>query len=332
MPVGRFVPWDYSLSNGFITPACNAFTYMSQPFVSGFVVTARNSQKGTTENYQGAFAKGVVEMVAANALDGVDRSGRITLFPSLNWDKGIARVNQGPIIQSNTRFDRGMAPEEPFSHLSFGLRMDDRDGKFTALDNTITNMHAALPGGCSGAGCDAVLLGTQKLLYGRLLAGKDRGVDSASLPVKLLMQRFESASWVINEEDDCSQLSLANNGFDPLPAVEPKDPERKIGFNGVTASYEVTGKIPPLLTKPYSSSLMLSGQSVPSVSAKAKQGEIVLHFGAPNVAVRIPYKVDLANQPSQPLWLSDPVTLQGEARFGSSRGNDRIIYRREVLH
>ncbi|HHQ4642318.1 TPA: DUF6701 domain-containing protein [Aeromonas veronii] len=336
LPVGRFVPWDYSLSNGFITPACNAFTYMSQPFVSGFVVTARNSQKGTTENYQGAFAKGVVEMVAANALDGVDRSGRITLFPSLNWDKGIARVNQGPIIQSNTRFDRGIAPEEPFSHLSFGLRMDDRDGKFTALDNTITNMHAALPGVCSGAGCDAVLLGTQKLLYGRLLAGKDRGVDSASLPVKLLMQRFESASWVINEEDDCSQLSLANNGFDPLPAVEPKDPERKIGFNGVTASYEVTGKIPPLLTKPYSSSLMLSGQSVPSVSAKAKQGEIVLHFGAPNVAVRIPYKVELAKQPSQPLWLSDPTSandgnLQGEAIFGSSRGNDRIIYRREVL-
>lgn len=49
MPVGRFVPWDYSLSNGFITPACNAFTYMSQPFASGFVLTARNLQKGTTE-------------------------------------------------------------------------------------------------------------------------------------------------------------------------------------------------------------------------------------------------------------------------------------------
>ncbi|WP_432612582.1 DUF6701 domain-containing protein, partial [Aeromonas dhakensis] len=25
-------------------------------------------------------------------------------------------------------------------------------------------------------------------------------------------------------------------------------------------------------------------------------------------------------------------TLQGEAIFGSSRGNDRIIYRREVMH
>ncbi|TMX06189.1 MSHA biogenesis protein MshQ, partial [Aeromonas salmonicida subsp. achromogenes] len=148
---------------------------------------------------------------------------------------------------------------------------------------------------------------------------------------KLLTQRFEQGGWVINDEDYCTQLSLANNGFDPLPAVEPQDPDRKIGFNGVTSSYEVTGKVPPLLTTPYSSTLTLSGQAVPASSARAKQGEIVFHFGAPNVAVRIPYKVDLSKQPSRPLWLSDPVTLQGEAIFGSSRGNDRIIYRREVM-
>ncbi|MGL4715620.1 MAG: DUF6701 domain-containing protein, partial [Aeromonas sp.] len=55
-------------------------------------------------------------------------------------------------------------------------------------------------------------------------------------------------------------------------------------------------------------------------------------FAKPDMAVRIPYKVDLATQPSQPRWLSDPLSLQGEVIFGSSRGNDRIIYRREVLH
>ncbi|ELI6424147.1 hypothetical protein RRM51_003599, partial [Aeromonas veronii] len=59
-------------------------------------------------------------------------------------------------------------------------------------------------------------------------------------------------------------------------------------------------------------------------------------FAKPDISVRIPYKVELAKQPSQPLWLSDPTSandgnLQGEAIFGSSRGNDRIIYRREVL-
>ncbi|MEV3828173.1 MSHA biogenesis protein MshQ [Aeromonas allosaccharophila] len=336
-PIGRFVPWDYSLSNGFITPACNAFTYMSQPFASGFVLTARNLQKGTTQNYQGAFAKGVAEMVAANALDGVVRDKRITLSPSLSWASGVARVNQQSPFGLNTRFDRATSPEAPFATLSFGIKVDDQDGGTTLLANP--NMNTAVVGDCSksGQGCNAVQLGAQKLLYGRLLAGKDRGVDSANLPLKLLMQRFDLGGWVINDEDNCTQLSLANSGFDPLPAVEPKDPDRKIGFNSVTSSYEVTGKVPPQLTKPYSSTLTLSGQTVPASSARAKQGEIVFHFGAPNVAVRIPYKVDLAKQPSSPLWLSDPASandgnLQGEAIFGSSRGNDRIIYRREVLH
>jgi MSHA biogenesis protein MshQ len=65
--------------------------------------------------------------------------------------------------------------------------------------------------------------------------------------------------------------------------------------------------------------------------ARAKDGEIMFQFAKPEISVRIPYKVDLSKQPSQPRWLSDPITLQGEAIFGSSRGNDRIIYRREVM-
>lgn len=68
------------------------------------------------------------------------------------------------------------------------------------------------------------------------------------------------------------------------------------------------------------------------MAAVAKDGEILLQFARPDISVRIPYRVDLSKQPSQPLWLSDPQTLQGEAIFGSSRGNDRIIYRREVMH
>jgi len=326
-PVGRFIPADFNLVSGDIVPACNAFSYMGQPFGVTLDVMARNTTGVQTRNYTGSFAKGTPYITVANNKDGHSLATRLTSITSLPWVNGKAD------FKGTTSFARlsGNQPDGPYESLLFGLYMRDEDGERSLIANP--DFSDAVVGNCSGASCNARLIDSvpMKVYFGRLLAGKDRGVDSASLPVKLLMQRFESASWVINEEDDCSQLSLANNGFDPLPAVEPKDPERKIGFNGVTASYEVTGKIPPLLTKPYSSSLMLSGQSVPSVSAKAKQGEIVLHFGAPNVAVRIPYKVDLANQPSQPLWLSDPVTLQGEARFGSSRGNDRIIYRREVL-
>ncbi|WP_421341191.1 DUF6701 domain-containing protein [Aeromonas veronii] len=318
LPVGRFVPWDYSLSNGFITPACNAFTYMSQPFASGFVLTARNLQKGTTENYKGAFAKGVAEMVAANALDGVARDKRITLSPSLSWASGIASVNQQSPLGLNTRFDRAASPEAPFATLSFGLKVDDKDGGNTLLANP--NMNTAVAGTCSGSGCNAVLLGTQKLLYGRLQVGTAAGLASAPLAIPLQMQYYEAGNWLQNKEDKCTQLSLANQGFtflNPSHTFDAATRELNLG-----AGRKIK--------------LGLGSSAPGGDAALAKDGEILFHFAKPDISVRIPYKVELAKQPSQPLWLSDPTSandgnLQGEAIFGSSRGNDRIIYRREVL-
>ncbi|MFM5811563.1 DUF6701 domain-containing protein [Aeromonas veronii] len=318
VPIGRFVPWDYSLSNGFITPACNAFTYMSQPFASGFVLTARNLQKGTTENYKGAFAKGVAEMVAANALDGVARDKRITLSPSLSWASGIASVNQQSPLGLNTRFDRAASPEAPFATLSFGLKVDDKDGGNTLLANP--NMNTAVAGTCSGLGCNAVLLGTQKLLYGRLQVGTAAGLASAPLAIPLQMQYYEAGNWLQNKEDKCTQLSLANQGFtflNPGHTFDAATRELNLG-----AGRKIK--------------LGLGSSAPGGDAALAKDGEILFHFAKPDISVRIPYKVELAKQPSQPLWLSDPTSandgnLQGEAIFGSSRGNDRIIYRREVL-
>ncbi|MBA2800446.1 hypothetical protein MPE84_16720 [Aeromonas veronii] len=317
-PIGRFVPWDYSLSGGFITPACNAFTYMSQPFASGFVLTARNQQKGTTQNYQGAFAKGVAEMVAANALDGVDRSRRITQAPTLSWASGIASVNQQSPFGLNTRFDRAASPETPFATLSFGIKVDDQDGGTTLLANP--NMNAAVAGSCVGASCDAVRLGTQKLLYGRLLAGTEAGVASAPLAIPLKMQYYEAGNWQPNKEDQCTRLSLADDG---IRFLNPSH-----SFDAATRDLNLGAgrKI----------KLGLGSSAPGGDAAQAKDGEILFHFARPDISVRIPYKVDLAKQPLSPFWLSDPASandgnLQGEAIFGSSRGNDRIIYRREVL-
>lgn len=326
-PVGRFIPADFNLVSGDIVPACNAFTYMGQPFGVTLDVRARNLSGGQTQNYTGLFAKGDAYLSVANNKDGKSLSARLRSLPTQPW------VNGRSLFTGNSEFVRLSDTQQdgPYKSLLFGLYMKDNDGDRTLIASP--DFNDAVVGNCSGSGCNARLIDSvaMKAYFGRLLAGKDRGVDSANLPLKLLMQRFDLGGWVINDEDNCTQLSLANSGFDPLPAVEPKDPDRKIGFNSVTSSYEVTGKVPPLLTKPYSSTLTLSGQTVPASSARAKQGEIVFHFGAPNVAVRIPYKVDLAKQPSSPTWLSDPTSLQGEAIFGSSRGNDRIIYRREVM-
>ncbi|QJT29061.1 hypothetical protein E4188_06000 [Aeromonas media] len=329
VPLGRFVPSEYSLSGGFITPACTPFSYMGQPFASGFAITARNAQQGTTLNYKGEFAKGSVSLVAENGNDGVDRSARIGMAPGLSWVGGVASVNQQAIPLANTRFDRGASAEDPLPSLDFGVKMADNDGGYTLLAGV--DMKADGAGTC-GSNCNAVKIGSQQLRYGRLLASTRQGVASAPLALPLQAQYFEGGLWRVNQQDVCTQISLANNGFDPTTRL---DPTRKISFNN--GSYEVTGQVPGTMPpQSFSSTLTLSGLAAPASVATANKGEFLLHFSAPvpNLAVRIPYQVVLENQllqPSAPLWLSDPNSLLGEAIFGRDRGNDRIIYRREVM-
>ncbi|MNI41726.1 hypothetical protein D3C73_959870 [compost metagenome] len=326
VPLGRFVPSEYSLSGGFITPACTPFSYMGQPFASGFAITARNAQQGTTLNYKGEFAKGSVSLVAENGNDGVDRSARIGMAPGLSWVGGVASVNQQAIPLANTRFDRGASAEDPLPSLDFGVKMADNDGGYTLLAGV--DMKADGAGTC-GSNCNAVKIESQQLRYGRLLASTRQGVASAPLALPLQVQYFEGGAWKINQADVCTQLSLAKGGFVPL------DPTHKISFNN--GSYEVTGQVPGTMPpQSFSSTLTLSGLAAPASVATANKGEFLLHFSAPvpNLAVRIPYQVVLENQllqPSAPLWLSDPNSLLGEAIFGRDRGNDRIIYRREVM-
>ena len=66
VPVGRFVPWDFSMTSGTVTPACGGFSYMSQPFDVAAIVVARNKEGGVTQNYRDAFAKGALILAAAN--------------------------------------------------------------------------------------------------------------------------------------------------------------------------------------------------------------------------------------------------------------------------
>lgn len=315
VPVGRFVPWDYSLSSGFITPACTPFSYMGQPFASGFAITARNAQQGTTLNYKGAFAKGSASLVAENGDDGVDRSARIGLAPGLSWVDGVASVNQQAIPLANTRFDRGASVEEPLPSLDFGVKMADNDGGYTLLAGV--NMKADSVGIC-GSNCNAVKIGSQQLRYGRLLASTRQGVASAPLALPLQVQYFEGGQWRVNQQDLCTQISLAGGG------IQFTDPDQHYDAG--------TGD----LTLKDGTRIRLGlGQVAPGGSqVRVSAGETGFHFAAPNQTVRIPYQILLDKQPLQPsapLWLSDPNSLLGEAIFGQDRGNDRIIYRREVM-
>ncbi len=310
-PVGRFIPADFNLASGDIVPACNAFSYMGQPFGVALDVRARNLSGGQTQNYTGLFAKGSAYLSVANNKDGKSLSARLRSLSALPW------VNGRSAFTGNSEFVRLSDTQQdgPYTSLLFGLYMKDNDGDKTLIASP--DFNDAVAGNCSGSGCNARLIDSMpmQVYFGRLLAGTGAGLASAPLAVPLQMQYYAAGNWQLNKLDQCTQFSLANQGFTFLNPGQTFDAaSRDLSLGG-------NRKI----------RLGLGSAAPGGESAQAKDGEILFQFAKPDISVRIPYKVDLSKQPSRPLWLSDPVTLQGEAIFGSSRGNDRIIYRREVM-
>ncbi|MGQ4868315.1 DUF6701 domain-containing protein [Aeromonas caviae] len=342
VPVGRFVPWDFYLVSSTVTPACGGFSYMSQPFWVQTTVQARNKQGEITQNYRDAFAKGVISLVAANNQDGVDRSNRLVDSSNRLVDPLVASWSAGEVrFNDQIRFKRLQdlttpatltTPEEPLRLLRLGLKVGDGETpETTFLDGR--NMNPSVSGTCqSGVNCTAKQLSIPKgsddtmiAYYGRLLASTRQGVDSAPLALPLQVQYFEGGLWRANSQDRransqdiCTQISLAGGG---------------IVFTDAEQRYDsATGDL--ILKDSTRIRLGLGNVAPGGTQVGFDAGETRFHFAPPNQAVRIPYRIVLEQQPSQPVWLADPATadhLLGEAIFGRDRGNDRIIYRREVM-
>ncbi|MEW7865825.1 DUF6701 domain-containing protein [Aeromonas diversa] len=308
-PIGRFVPWDFAVSDKRILPACSSFTYTGQPFTSGFTVTARNLSAGTTLNYRGPFAKGASKLVAENGDLGGGLTSRIDQEPVLTWGQGIAQVRPD---SPNSRLARSQALEESLMQLAVGLRIADGETpvvtRVAALD-----MRADEAGDCAPSGrCDAVRLGIQVLRHGRLAVSTEQGSAGTPLALRQQVESYQDGRWRPNVDDSCTELDLSGYEF-------TADGQAYDAGSGML-SFPPAGAI----------RLGLGSQAPGSARARVAAGETRLQLGAPGTPLTVPYRVDLSRQPGAPLWLlDDPRSLQGIAIFGSARGSDRIIYRRE---
>ncbi|HCH53977.1 MAG TPA: hypothetical protein DE109_10890 [Aeromonas sp.] len=323
--LGRFVPWDFNLVSGIVTPACGGFSYMSQPFGVDAIVVARNKEGGITKNYRDAFAKGALILAAANNQDGVDRSNRLTPLAA-SWSEGTGKATgQSRFMRLRELTPILTAPEEPLPLLRLGLRVADGETPETSF-LADRDMNPAVTGTCqSEVNCTAKQLlipqganDTMIAYYGRLLASTRQGAASAPLALPLQVQYFEGGLWRANSLDVCTQIALTGGGMD---------------FTDVNQHYDAaSGDL--VLQDGARICLGLGNQAPGGSQTRFNSGETWFHFAPPNQAVRIPYRIVLEKQPDQPLWLVDPATadhLSGEAIFGRDRGNDRIIYRREVM-
>nr|WP_306382132.1 DUF6701 domain-containing protein [Aeromonas rivuli] len=318
VPVGRFIPVDFNLVSGDILPACGDFSYMGQPFNTELHIQARNQAGAVTQNYWGDFAKGNAYLTTANNSDGVSLSARLRSLGPLLWEAGKADFI-GP-----TEFVRlsDTQPDGPYRALLFGLYMQDGDGERTLI--AAPDFNAQQVGPCSGSGCNARLIDNRPMeaYFGRIQAGTVQGVASAPLTVLLELQYHEAGNWHRQWADQCTRLSLLDEG------VVFTDSSQH--FDAGSGDLDLGSNVKIRLGL---------GETAPgAMTAMAHEGEIGFQFAAPERAVRIPFRIDLSQQPEselqpgrRPLWLSDPDSLDGMAIFGIGRGNDRIIYRREVM-
>jgi hypothetical protein len=223
---GRFTPDHFSLSTVTIStrtdmaPACSpasTFTYMDEATGLGFTLTAQNSSNGTTQNYQGAYAKlalGTFANLGVGAVSGATNlTPRIGLPPgpspgsstsSGTWSLGAANVS------ANTGILRNPSPDGPFAAMQFGIAPVDTDGVAMGtldldVDNNTINDHKSL--GIAS-----------EVRFGRLNLFPGTGAAFLPLPVPIRTEYWNGTGFVTNTADSCTRLTQANVPLGPYTA------------------------------------------------------------------------------------------------------------------
>jgi hypothetical protein len=209
--VGRFRPKQFAVSaptlasRADISPACSpasVFTYMSERLDLGFTLTAQNTQGGTTQNYDGAYAKLAVGTVGSFGLGA--RSGTTDLSTRIDTSLGAAGswAAGAAVLAARTAIMRLAVPDGPYGAVGFGIAPSDSDGvQMNTLDldvdNNAANDHKSL-----GVSTD--------VRFGRLRLTNAYGSGTIDLPVDLRAEYYNGSAFTTNVDDDCTALVPGN--------------------------------------------------------------------------------------------------------------------------
>ena len=308
-PVGRFYPNDFQVSDFSMLAGCGlgGFTYMDESTLLTMKVNARNVSGNTTKNYFGNFASGTGLLVAENANAGLNYQSRLTGLTAFNWsktDQGVQAVSEE--IQF-TRLLNG-ATDGPYTAMAVGLQMSDDDGVLIGAPD----MSADTADDCSMShSCNAKKLTTQHYRHGRIVLSNAYGPETEILRMPVAAEFWNGAQWVVNTLDNCTDIASAG-----LPT------------SGVI--YE------PALVSPQAVSRVRGTNTVPN--SDFSQGRFELLWQS-LVATPNSYRGKVTAPLVVPQWLqwywnwdndgalSNP---RASAFFGTYRGNDKVIYWREV--
>lgn len=305
--IGRFIPDHFTLTSSAITPACNDFSYMDQLFGISYSLEARNSNNISTKNYNYSATSGqnyvkttavtiTAEYIAPLATTSSNLTSRLSmLYDPTNWSKGRYVITHG-----NALFSRlNNTVDGAYDNLDIGLKVIDSDGvvlgspDMLSSDNTNAN--------CTASTCLENKLGQTDIRYGRFIIGNAHGSELLPLNVPFSTEFYTGLAWQVNTADSCTTVSTANNFT--------------YTANGITL-------VPNLLPA--------------SASQRLSNGLSSLAFGI--AGEDNTGNIDITGSLTALPWLqfdwngdgsydNNPL---GRATFGIFKGNDKIIFRREV--
>jgi MSHA biogenesis protein MshQ len=320
--VGRIYPDHFGISNLNLSNACASFAYMGLPMPLTFKLAAQATDNTTLTNFGSTYGNSVTGLsdsraypvyVAENSNtgDGASHSSRVVTTGVASWIAGEYDLGSAFTIQY-TRQASG-APDGPLASLQLGMQLvDNLDSRsLTGID-----MNALTTGTC-GSNCNAKALGTAvPMRYGRLRLDSAFGPESTSLPVNFMTEYWVGNYFAVNANDSCTQVPRSaviypagNIASDANRTVSLTSGSTQGSYGNLTPNYIVFN----------------AGNVTHSFSAPGAGGR-----GSFNVSV------DMTGLP----WLSYDwnqdgnfydTLLKASYSFDSYRGNDRIIYWREIL-
>lgn len=319
--VGRFVPAQLKatlVANGSLTTdtcvaanqvsATLGYTGQSLRFATAPMLSvAALGSDGATEmkNYQGYFAK-VTSTDAGSSGNFVaamfPKNSANTLTSSASWSAGSWTTpgnayNPVYTFSANNQFtfSKTSTLVSPFETSLVVSTLSDSDG-VAATSSLPLTFNPLAPDSSAF-----------KVYSGRLALDNANGSESSVLTMPFYMQYWNGSAYALNTSDNCSSLST---GY--------------LQMNGAASWNGVKLRTGSTTTATATTAATLS-------PAVVTQGSGAIQFSAPNASGW----VDVAAGSSLPLWMQDLAQTSGlnpaRASFGYYRGNDRLIYRREVF-
>lgn len=328
--VGRFYPDHFRLISSVLDNACvsGGFSYMSQPLALSYTLQAESadgnallSNYDNTDTVNGWLNAALLTYQAEDSDSGVELNvGNRFQAASYEWVSG-----QVVMVDPTASFDRqaGLSPlDGPYVALDIGLEVTDSlDSRpLQALD-----MDADSAGNCAGS-CTAKKLGNPLQAYfGRMRIKDAFGPETAAIPMFWQNEYWDGNRFVLNSNDSCTALPTAGITF-AAASMLVDEPSNSIAvtLGGITSNF-------------------LFSNIVDNAGANEiifNNGLAGFSYGAPIPASAVNYQmlVDLSSL----VYLTDDWNLDSSygdqtqhpavfIQFNHYRGNDRVIYWREVL-